>query len=379
MLITNILLSAIIVAGIVFFIKFKKKNDEKAINLEAAIKANNQEISNLKKEIECKDSENKKYERSVSDLKQANENHKFKMVEMLKHLLALQKTILPERNYIKSIFPDFFVIDQPGDIAGGDFYKISHKGDYSIVACGNCGVSGINGLIKGALNVVFLTEIIERNDLSKISAGQVLDMLRSKYAHLSDKNENYGVNEDIPVNFTVCIINQKEKMLQYAGAYGSMCLLRKSYPGTSRKEVDVHEFRGDRMNFAVSYGRRKNYTTERIELKKDDKIYLKTDGFANQRGGNGNRFGDSYLRQMLMKHANEPMIDQMKSYKQEFQNWKGANTKANDILIIGIALKVKFTPEVPIKFDDFDTIESDEMENIEGIQDADFESGNNEN
>ena len=50
---------------------------------------------------------------------------------MLKHLLALQKTILPEKNYIKSIFPDFFVLDQPGDTAGGDFYKFYQKGGVS--------------------------------------------------------------------------------------------------------------------------------------------------------------------------------------------------------------------------------------------------------
>ena len=121
-----------------------------------------------------------------------------------------------------------------------------------------------------------------------------------------------------------------------------MCLLRKSYPGTNRREVDVHEFRGDRMNFAVSFGRRKNYTSETIELEKDDKLYIKTDGFVNQRGGSsGNRFGDIYFRQMLMKHSSESMSEQMQSFKNEFDKWRGNDTRANDILIIGLALKVK--------------------------------------
>ncbi len=169
----------------------------------------------------------------------------------------------------------------------------------------------------------------------------MLDALRSKYAHIAEKNAQYRTDDDIPVNFSVCIINEKQRLLSYAGAYGSVCLLRKSYPGTSRKENDLHEFRGDRMNFAVSFGRRKNYTTEIIELEKDDKIYLKTDGFANQRGGGNNaRFGDPYLRQLMMKHANEPMLDQKRAFEDEFNSWKGENAKGNDILIIGLGLKI---------------------------------------
>ena len=370
MLVAIIILAILLAVSAFYCWKLRNQNNEITLKNESDIKIKNQEIKELNAKIKNLETENNKYDNSVSELKQVIENHKFKMVEMLKHLLALQKTILPEKNYIKSIFPDFFVLDQPGDTAGGDFYKFYHKGDFTLVACGNTGISGVNGLIKGILNVVFLTEILERNDIAKISSGQILDMLRSKYAHLTERNENYRVNEDIPVNFTVCIINQKEKYLQYAGAYGSMCLLRKSYPGTSRKEIDVHEFRGDRMNFAVSYGRRKNYATEQIELVKDDKIYLKTDGFANQRGGNGNRFGDSYLRQMFMKHANEPMLDQMHSYKQEFANWKGNNTKANDILVIGLALKVK-NAEKPIQFTtDF---EDEFIENQDVNPDENFE------
>lgn len=277
----------------------------------------------------------------LQDLKQRLDNQRLKMVDMVKHLQALQRTIMTDAGQIKSMFADFFVLYKPWEAVGGDFYKFIKKGDTTLVACGNCGHSGINGFVKGILNIVFLQEIIEKGDLEKMEAGQVLDSLRGKYAHLAEKNDQYRTDEDIPVNFSICIINEKQRLLSYAGAYGSVCLLRKSYPGTSRKENDLHEFRGDRMNFAVSFGRRKNYTSECIELEKDDKIYLKTDGYVNQRGGTGNtRFGDPYLRQMLIKHANEPMLDQKRAYEEEFNNWKGENTKGNDILLIGLALKV---------------------------------------
>ena len=319
-----------------------KKSAGLCNSLTSRIETLESEADCLKAERQQKSAENEKISAELSETRQRLDLHKMKMVDMVKHLVALQRTIMTDTGQIKSMFGDFFVLYKPWETVGGDFYKFIRKGGHTLVACGNCGHSGINGFVKGLLNIVFLQEIVEKGDITKMEAGQVLDALRSKYAHIAGKNQQYRTDDDIPVNFSVVIINEKQRLLSYAGAYGSMCLLRKSYPGTSRKENDLHEFRGDRMNFAVSFGRRKNYTTENIELEKDDKIYLKTDGFANQRGGANNaRFGDPYLRQLMIKHANEPMLDQKRAFEDEFNNWKGENSKGNDIMVIGLALKVK--------------------------------------
>lgn len=337
-----IILSVLLAVAAVLLIMQRQKISKLNLSCKQKIEEADNELKILGKSLEQGKSQISKSERRISDLQHQIDGNKFRMIEMLKNLTVVQKTLFSGRGYIKSLFPDYFVLDVPCETAGGDFYKFASKGDFVLAACGNSGVSGVNGMIMGILNVVFLSEIIERVDLATITSGRILDMLRGKYAHLAENNNAYRREEDIPVNFTVCIINQKERSLSYAGAYGSMCLLRKSYPGTNRKEVDVHEFRGDRMNFAVSFGRRKNYTSETIELEKDDRVYIKTDGFANQRGGStGNRFGDIYFRQMLMKHSSESMSDQMHSFKYEFDKWRGNDIRPNDILIIGLALKVK--------------------------------------
>lgn len=355
-IITTIILSVLLAAVVGYIFWQRKQYNIKEQDNKKKIESADEDIKVLSNSIDSSKEEIAKNEKRISELKNALDSQKFRMVEMLKNLYVVQKTVFTGRGFIKSLFPDYFVLDVPADNAGGDFYKFAAKGDYVLAACGNCGVTGINGMINGILNVVFLSEILERIDISTITAGRVLDLLRSKYAHLAESNASYRRDEDMPVNFTVCIINQKERSLSYAGAYGSMCLLRKSYPGTNRREVDVHEFRGDRMNFAVSFGRRKNYTTETIELEKDDRVYIKTDGFVNQRGGRtGNRFGDIYFRQMLMKHSSESMADQMRSFKDEFDNWRGNDIRANDILIIGLTLKVKavFNP-TPAVIDEID-------------------------
>jgi len=320
----------------------------RAMELESESSALKEKNETLRASHDCLEAELQQTQAMAREMQDVNntqrqkiEASRMKMADMLKHMQALQRTTMTDTGQIKAMFADFFVLYRPWDAVGGDFYKFIRKGDTTLVACGNCGQSGIAGLTKGLLNIVFLQEIVERGDLATMEAGQILDALRSKYGHLAEKSDQYRYDEDIPVNFSLCLINEKERRMNYAGAYGSICLLRKSYPGTSRKENDLHEFRGDRMNFAVSFGRRKNYTTEFIDLEKDDKLYMKTDGFVNQRGGNANeRFGDAYLRQMMMRHANEPMLEQKRAYEEEFINWKGEAMRGNDILVIGLALKV---------------------------------------
>ncbi|MBR4214641.1 MAG: SpoIIE family protein phosphatase [Bacteroidales bacterium] len=341
-LIMVIILSVLLIAALAYIFWQRKQYNIKVQAGNTKILSAEEDMKVLSSRLESNQKEIAKNEKHIGELRNIIDNQKLRQIEMQKNLLVVQKTMLTSKGFIKSLFPDYFVLDVPYEIAGGDFYKFAAQGDYALAACGNSGVSGINGMIKGILNIVFLSEILERVDISACGAGRILDLLRGKYAHLSENNSAYRHDDDIPVNFTVCIINQKERTLSYAGAYGSMCILRKSYPGTNRREVDVHEYRGDKMNFAVSFGRRKNYMSENIELEKDDRVYIKTDGFVNQRGGStGKRFGDIYFRQMLMKHAAEPMAEQMKSFKEEFDRWRGTDNRANDILVIGIALKIK--------------------------------------
>lgn len=234
--------------------------------------------------------------------------------EMEESLKFLLRNVLTPRNYIKSFFPEFFISENSED---KNFYKFFKRGDIIFVCCGTCGESGAGGIVKNILNVIFLDGILERSDVSRLSSGAVLDMLREKYSHL----EISGSKDDTQT-VSVCIINQREKFLEFSSAYSNLCLVRKSYPGTSRKEVDVHEFTGDRMNFAVSFGHRKNYLSQRIEIEKDDKIYLQT--------------GAGFSRQTLLELASLTMKEQAECFN---------NMSENGTLLIGIALKVKASNE----------------------------------
>ena len=84
-------------------------------------------------------------------------------------------------------------------------------------------------------------------------------------------------------------------------------------------------------------GVEKNFETNMIPLEKGDMIFLSTDGYADQFGGEkGKKFKYSNLNKLLLENANEkPKIISEKLYS-EFQNWKGGLEQVDDVCIIGI-------------------------------------------
>ena len=301
--------------------------------------------------VETKESINA-VKRYSTGLENAVSEQKTSIADTLRYVYEIEKTLFPTRGMIKAVFPDFFIINTQ-DVSNGIFYKVFVQGNFSLLTCGCCGLSGISGRTKALLNIVFLMDIMQKINLETTSAGHIIDRLRTRYENLSDSRQYHGY-EDLQVNFSACIINQKDRLLSFAGSFSNLCLVRKSYPGTSRKEVDVHEFRGEKMNFTQNYGRRKNFPSETFELEKDDKIYLKSENYANSKTRTNNRFNDLFFRQMLMKVGGLPMNEQQQIFCSELEK----SGRINDVFIFGAALKIKYQqPTTPLpEIDDVDFV-----------------------
>lgn len=352
-IIATILFSAVCIVLTIKLIKNKKNYQTSTSILDKQLKDKDLTISQLTLKLKNTSEEINVAKRYSTGLENTIAAQKTSTAETAKYINVMETALYPSRGAIKALFPEFFITDEEIG-SNGIFYKTFNQGNLTLITCGGCGVTGISGRTKALLNIVFLSEIMQKTSLETVSAGQIIDFLRTKYEKMSE-NRQYRVDENLQVNITVCIVNQKERFMSFAGAFSSMFLVRKSYPGTSRKEVDVHEFRGEKMNFTLPYGRRKNYPSEKIELEKDDKIYLKSESCGNNKTHINNRFNDLYFCRLLMKIGNLPIMEQNNIFKTELEN----NNKTNDFFLIGIALKIKNKPQEPIQninFKDVDDI-----------------------
>ncbi|MBK6833767.1 MAG: SpoIIE family protein phosphatase [Bacteroidetes bacterium] len=82
-----------------------------------------------------------------------------------------------------------------------------------------------------------------------------------------------------------------------------------------------------------------SFTTNTLQLSKNDMLFLFTDGFADQFGGEkGKKFKYKPLRDFLFANAEKEMSEQLSSLTLTFDNWKKELEQVDDVCIIGIKL-----------------------------------------
>ena len=88
----------------------------------------------------------------------------------------------------------------------------------------------------------------------------------------------------------------------------------------------------------------KPFSYNKIELKKNDLIYIFSDGYSDQFGGNvsnkdfgeGKKFMKKNLKKLLLSIQKEPMEKQKEILEEKIENWKGTLEQADDLLVMGI-------------------------------------------
>jgi len=73
-----------------------------------------------------------------------------------------------------------------------------------------------------------------------------------------------------------------------------------------------------------------------IELKKGDKIYMTSDGYQDQFGGESDKkFMAKRLKSLLEETSDQPMDRQAKVIGERFLAWKGKSPQTDDVVVVG--------------------------------------------
>ena len=89
----------------------------------------------------------------------------------------------------------------------------------------------------------------------------------------------------------------------------------------------------------IEFSDLKQFTTQTIQLQKDDSIYIFTDGYADQFGGpKGKKYKYKQLQEDVLEIQSFPMETQKNMLAQKFINWKNELEQVDDICIIGIKI-----------------------------------------
>jgi serine phosphatase RsbU (regulator of sigma subunit) len=251
--------------------------------------------------------------------------------QSLKYASYIQQALFPKPEEINQVFPENFLAFLPRDIVSGDFYWIHRETNRIIIAVGDSTGHGVPGAFISILGISFLNLVISKYKPGNPAA--ILNYLREyfmKALNQTGKDEEQKDGLDI----SLCIIDLQAKMLQYAGAFNPMYVIRNK---------ELFQIDGDKMPIGVSAEFENSFTFKQFDLIDNDMIYLFTDGFPDQFGGEqGKKYKYRNFRNLLLECSPLSMAKQKEKLIDEFTQWRGNNSQIDDMTILGIRYRLKF-------------------------------------
>ena len=237
----------------------------------------------------------------------------------------LQNTILPTEEKVKSVCPQSFVLYKPKDIVSGDFYWFEKIGNKSLFSVVDCTGHGVPGAFMSLLGSNGLKSAINEGKLQEPAA--ILDSLNKSIFDSLNKGDSSNEVRD-GMDLALCSIDYESLEFEYAGANNPLYIIRDGkFLITKPNKMAIGSFTPGEANFD-------NHT---IQLKKNDTIYIFSDGYPDQFGGpRGRKLMYNRFRDYLMDIKDMPIEKQGEELNRRLINWQGKMDQIDDILVIGL-------------------------------------------
>lgn len=267
------------------------------------------------------------YKLSFQLQKEEFERQKKEMLESIEYASLIQAALLPPTQQMKRFLGDHFILYLPRDIVSGDFYWIFHVDDWVYLAVVDCTGHGVPGALMSILGISFLNEILSKKVF--IKPNRVLNLLREKVMKALHQTGIQNESKD-GMDIGLIAYNSNTFDLHYAGANNFLHFIR---------DKSIQQVKGDRMPIGVSGIEENSFTNHPLRMKKNDIIYLFSDGFVDQFGGSkGKKYKYGPFEELLIKHHTMPMEMQKEVLLDAFLDWKGAYDQVDDILVLGLKI-----------------------------------------
>ncbi len=317
--------------------KEKKKIEEQLsimlLEKENLEKQKNENDSNVKQLWEQSTAIHKEKER-IEILKADVEYRHQEILDSVQYAKRIQLAILPSEEMVKTYLPNSFVFFQPKNIVSGDFYWVNNLNKNKILfAAVDCTGHGIPGAFMSILAFNLLQQTVKENSDAKPS--DLLNELHySIIKSLKQTNDFDSVKDGMDI--ALCSIDFENLKLEFAGAHNPLYILRASSESAPPQLI---EYKADNKAIGFSYSKKNTFHNHQINLQKGDCLYIFSDGFVDQKGGEKRaKFFYTPFKQLFISIANKPMDEQKYIIETTFNKWKGENKQIDDVLIFGIRI-----------------------------------------
>ncbi len=265
---------------------------------------------------------NSEYEVQIEGLLEKTEQQNRNMLDAVNYAKNIQQVVLPKDNVLAKLEDRLFVLYRPLHTVSGDFYMVEESQDhiaFSVIDCTGHGV-------PGAFMSILASSAIQRSiDLVGFDKPEVILNNANRLFH-EDLSRSGNPEIQDGMDMVLCSFDKKSNTLRAAGAN----LMVHVIDGGS-----IAEYRTDKGGISMGAPTR-NFKPLSIQLNKGALVYISSDGYYDQFGGDRNkRIGRARYRELLESISSLPVRQQHEKLVRFYDNWKGDHFQVDDVCLIG--------------------------------------------
>ena len=255
-------------------------------------------------------------EMAHSELEEKNQE----ITDSINYAKRIQSAILPPLKLVKEYLQESFILYKPKDIVAGDFYWMENSKKETLFAAADCTGHGVPGAMVSVVCNNALNRSVREHKLT--DPGEILTKTREIVIQEFEKSD-----EDVKDGMDIALCSLEGNKLKYAGANNPLWILRKG---------EIIETKADKQPI----GKVDNpvpYKTHHFDLEPGDTIYVFSDGYVDQFGGEkGKKFKAKAFKELLLSIQDQSMEQQKDLVDAAFEKWKGNLDQIDDVCIIGV-------------------------------------------
>jgi ABC-type amino acid transport substrate-binding protein/serine phosphatase RsbU (regulator of sigma subunit) len=252
--------------------------------------------------------------------------------DSIQYASLIQNVLIPDKKLFAQYFKEHFTIWEPKDIVGGDIYLFEQlrNEDECLIFVIDCTGHGVPGAF-----LTMLVKAIERqislsilNSNKEVNTAQILTKFNQSMKHLL-KQDNDNCISNVGFDGQVLYYNKKDNIVKCSSARNEIFYVQ---------DNTLHTIKPDKCSIGYKETSQTFQFTEHIiDVSQETTLYISTDGYWDQLGGEKERsFGKRRLKELLLEIQNDSLENQKEKLLYRLANYQANYPRIDDITFIGI-------------------------------------------
>ena len=354
------LFGVLLVVFFVIFIIIHKKNKllnaqkEEIVSKNADLMHKNEEIMIQKENLQLANDEILSINEQLSQQKSIIEAKNKSITDSIVYAQRIQQAVCPMPDFLKDFNIEYFLFYRPKEIVSGDYYWFCREGDTIFAVAADCTGHGVPGAFMSMLGVSLFNKIVSERRI--FDPAQILNDMRDEVKKALHQDSIYAKNKD-GMDLSLVKIDTANMTVEFAGANNNGYIVThysKDEEDLARQDLEKKEqmkvlpdgflkvqiLKADRMPIGVYLGDDRRFKSKTYTLRHGDTIYLTSDGYIDQFGGqDGRKFLFANFYQLLIDINPLPMQKQCDQVKDTHEKWIGDQYRQlDDIIVMGLKI-----------------------------------------